>query len=385
MHIAIDARALNWPGIGRYIRELTNQLLQLQGPCEFHLFINHEEQASLFIGSGQTPQFTVIRSKVHSLSEQIELPWHLRQKKIDLFHAPSSLVAPFWVPCPIVLTVHDLLFKASPQFLSGIVARSYFNIIHDRSVARAGRIITVSDFTRKELQRFHPGAAAKARTVHNGIAGAFFERATPAAIEEFKHLAGITGPYFLAVGSLKRHKNFVAMLRAFAELKNRHSDPLQLVIIAKRDVRNPDENVAAVVHALALSEHVVFIDNLTEAQLSAAYSGAEAFISTSLYEGFGLPIAEAMACLTPVIVSDIEVFREVTSGHALYADPHSVASIIRAMRRVLDDKAGCATIARGAARHSRNFSWATAAGKTLAIYGEAMGAHQLKPVPEERA
>lgn len=374
MRIAIDARPLTWPGIGRYIRELTNRLVQLDSPFEFYIIINHEEQARFFTDTGRVPNVILVRSKVHSLTEQAELPWHLQQNHIDLFHAPSSLVAPFWTPCPMVLTVHDLLFKAYPKFLSGFVAKKYFNIIHDRSVARAARIITVSDFTRRELERFHACAGQKARTVHNGIADAFSGQVCQAAADEFKLLAGIDKPYFLAVGSLKKHKNFVAMLRAFAELKTQYAGPIQLVIIAKRDVRNPDENVAAVVESLSLSPHVVFIDNLTEAQLTAAYSGAEAFVSTSLYEGFGLPVAEAMACKVPLIVSDIDVFREITFGSAIYADPHSVKAVVRALQLVLDDRESCRNLASAAFERSRIFSWTTAAQKTMAIYHEAIEA-----------
>ncbi len=372
MRIAIDARPLHWPGIGRYIRELVNQLMELEQSIEFYIIINQEDHARFFTGPGKAPILKIVHSKVHTLSEQVELPRWLQKNHIDLFHSPSSLVAPFWTPCPMVLTVHDLLFKSHPEFLNTIIARGYFKLIHDRAVSQSARIITVSEFTRKELEQFHPGAGDKTRTVYNGIAEAFDGQMERGLVEEFKQKTAVRSFYFLAVGSLKRHKNFATLLQGFSKLKAQTVVPVQLVILVKRDLRNPDKSIAGLVDKLCLSEHVIFLDNLSEAELAAAYVGAEAFISTSLYEGFGLPVAEAMASGVPVIVSDIDVFREVTGGNALYVDPCSATSVACAMQQVLDDQDGCQKIVNAAFEQSRMFSWRAAAAKTLAVYREVI-------------
>lgn len=268
----------------------------------------------------------------------------------------------------MVLTVHDLLFKARPEFLNGVIARSYFTIIHGRAVSQAARIITVSDFTRRELERFHPVAADKACTVYNGIAAAFDGKRKTADLENSKEKTGVEKPYFIAVGSLKRHKNFVTLLRGFAQLLAKGVAPVHLVVVSRQDLRNPDKSITGLIEKLCLSEHVTFLDNLSEEELAAAYSGAEAFVSISLYEGFGLPVAEAMASRVPIILSDIEVFREIAGAHAIYVAPRSASSLATAMQQVLDDKESCRKIADAACQRSRMFSWSGAAEKTLAVY-----------------
>ncbi|MBT8439611.1 MAG: glycosyltransferase family 4 protein, partial [Gammaproteobacteria bacterium] len=271
------------------------------------------------------------------------------------------------------LTVHDLLFNSMPEFIDSIICRIYFELIHNRSASQAAKIITVSDFTRKELMRFHPDAAHKSYTIHNGISEAFTNMTDETAIKEFREKTGVFTPYFLAVGSLKRHKNFATLLKSFALLKTQATNSVKLVIIAKRDLRNPDDSIAGLVQKLNLSADVTFTDDLTETLLAAAYSGAEAFISTSLYEGFGLPIVEAMASRTPLILSDIDVFHEITRGSALYIDPYSAASVTNAMIKVLNDTNSYRNIVATAYEHSFEYSWKITALKTMAIYREAAG------------
>lgn len=368
MRIAIDARPLHWPGIGRYTRELVTHLVQMDAENEYYIWVNTGCWEKIFPSIPQRFRLVEFRSKVHSLGEQMEMSWRLVRDRIDVLHCPSSLVVPFWVPCAMVLTVHDMLFKSRPDSISGLVAQAYFKIIHHRGIRQAKRIITVSEFTRRELVKHHSQTADLTRTVYNGISPAFAKGVKRGSDNKIHATLGVQCDYFITVGALKKHKNFNRLVRAYACLPDTIRSAFSLVIVTRSDLRNPDLSLYEVLRELNLGDQVIVVSGLSDRELALAYSGARAFISVALYEGFGLPIVEAMACGTAVIASNIPVFNEVAGDAATFVDPEDEQSIAEALERAAVDDALVNTLQTKGLARSRQFTWTQTARDTLATY-----------------
>ncbi len=358
-------------GIGRYVRQLTHALLALDQDHEYRLFA--ASQAPL----PPTP-FAVRRLPFHDIwlmriwhRARLPLPAELITGRVDLFHSPDFTLPPTLPGVPTVLTVHDLSFVRDPDSADERL-RAYLNRVVPRSVRRATHVLADSQATRQDLVELWDTPAEKVTVIHCGVESRFrpvTDSAELAAVRARYRLS--PGPYILAVSTLQPRKNYQRLVQAFAVVAARHPD-LSLVIAGGRGWKY--ETILAEPKRLGVEERVRFPGFVADDDLPALLSAAELFAYPSLYEGFGIPILEAMACGTPVLASNRSSLPEVTGDAGLEVDPLDTSALAIGMERLLTDQAlRSDLIARGRERAAR-FTWAEAARRLLTVYNRLLAA-----------
>lgn len=369
LRIGIDARPMRMPGIGRHVRELVSHLAELDEVDQFFLYCDAEQSAAIFRGRWPNFRTVVVPSSVYTVGEQIRLPLRILRDRLDLFHAPTSLVVPLLCPCPLVVTVHDLLLKFHPEHLPSRLAGVYFSIMNAAALRMARQLLVVSDFTRGQLVAAYPRYAAKTRTTHNAAGTVFRPLRDGRRLEALRKDLGLGERYVLYVGTYKKHKNLQLLVRGFAGLNPRLRADCRLVLLGRGDprFREADEWIAR----SHLEAHVVRVERVEEDDLITLYGGAEIVVAPSLYEGFGFPVLEAMACGTAVVATRIPPFMEVAGDAALYVEPGDHAGMTSALTRLLEDPDLRKRMAAAGLERSARFSWRETAALTLAAYRDA--------------
>ena len=370
LRIGIDGRPLRWPGIGRHVRELVAQLAEIDTRDHFFIYCDSEQSAAPFRDRWANVQVVMVPSALYSLSEQVTLPLRILLDRLDLFHAPSSLVVPLVHTCPLVVTVHDLLLKNHPEHLPSRLAGIYFGIMNAVALRSARQLLTVSDFTRRELVAAYPGYARKARTAPNGVGSVFHPARDERYLCDLKRALGLRNRYVLYVGTYKKHKNVPLLVQAFAGLSPELRAECQLLLLGPRDPRFQEAD--ALLAQFHLQRDVVQVERVEEQELIALYSGAEAVVVPSIYEGFGFPVLEAMACRTAVIATRIPALVEVAGDCAIYSEPGDPGGMTAALARVLRDRGLRERIAAAGLERSARFTWRRTALETLAAYRAAV-------------
>jgi len=356
--IALDLRMLVEPpdGISRYSLELLRRLPALM-PDDEILAVGRPVGVR-----GHVADARVLTSSTTSISlaEQLELPWLLRQGRVDLFHA-TLFVAPILGTRPYVLTLHDMNYLELPN-LYGRHRQLYFQTAVRLFAWRARAIVTVSEFSRREIVRHLGIDPGRIEVVPNGIDDRF-RPMSEEAIRAVRERLGLPQEYLLYVGSYAPHKNVPFLLRAFAQVK----DAPPLVLCG----REP-ELIRAEVARLGLQTRVFVIPGQGDDALPALYSGAVAFVFPSLYEGFGLPPLEAMACGTPTIVSDAASLPEVTGAAALTFPVDDEAALSARIREVLGSSELRGRLSKAGRARAAQFRWETCAERMASIYRRAL-------------
>jgi glycosyltransferase involved in cell wall biosynthesis len=283
---------------------------------------------------------------------------------VDCLHVQYA--APIGYSGPLVVTVHDLGFLHLPRtFPRGL--RMALRVLVPRAVDRASRIITGSDFCARDIRVRYGVDAGKVTVIPLGTASAF--RPRPSA-ETAPVLAryGLRPGFFFSLGRLNRRKNLERLLIAYERFRTRRAPEVPLVIAGKPDHGTRDLRRRA--RRSAAGEGVIFAGLVPEADLPYFYAGSAGFVYPSLFEGFGLPVIEAMACGAPVICSDRAALPELVGEAGLLVDPHDIDALAGAMARLVGDATLAAQLGeRGRARSTR-YSWRETARRTLAVYRE---------------
>lgn len=294
------------------------------------------------------------------------IPAAAKRLRLDVIHDPTGVTPLLFGGggARVVVTVHDVFPLSYPGHSAALD-----NLIYRRwlpyALPRVDCIITDSQHSRSDILRFMKVNPERIQAVPLGVRALFKPIPEREARALVKSACGVDKPYLLCVGSINTRKNLTLALRAFAAIQHDHP-ALRLVLVGGRSFATP--LVEQTMTELMITDKVILAGTVEDHLLPAFYSAAEAFLFPSLYEGFGLPVLEAMACGTPVIVSNAASLPEVAGEAALLIDPHSVESISTAVQRVLTD----ATLkldlrARGLARAAQ-FTWEKNARETLAIY-----------------
>lgn len=370
LRIGIDARPVRWPGIGRYVRELVAHIADIDSVDRFFVYCDSTESAANFRDRWPNVHVRVVPSHLYSLGEQARLPLRIVLDRLDLFHAPSSLVVPLVHRCPLIVTVHDLLLKVHPEHLPSRLAGVYFGVMNAVALRSASQLLVVSDFTRRELAATYPGYASKTRTVHNGVGSRFRPVRDERRLGEIRRSFGLSNRYLLYVGTYKKHKNLPLLIKGFAGLSSELLVQCQLLLLGRRDPRFPEAD--ELIAQLRLERHVIRVERVEEDELIALYSGAEAVVMPSVYEGFGFPALEAMACGTAVVATRIPAFREVAGDAALYVEPTDYPGMTNALTRLLEDAGLQDRFAAAGLQRSASFTWRRTAVETLIAYRAAM-------------
>ncbi|BDG07164.1 glycosyltransferase family 4 protein [Anaeromyxobacter paludicola] len=332
-------------GVERYALSLVTELAAL-APEELVLFTHPEAPPALTrLPVEQHPAPWKVRVPV----DQAWLPWAAARARVTLLHTLAFPTPLLWRG-RAAITVHDATFWLHPDSVSAGM-RVYYGPLFPQALARASAVFTVSEASRVDLVRAAGLPAERVHVTPNGVDERFFEARAP---------EGPRAPYLLSVATLEPRKNLPALLDAFRLLRRQGRD-LELVLVGR-------QGWAQSLPLGDLAPHVRLTGTLPDAELPALYAGAACLVLPSLYEGFGLPLVEAMAAGTPAVASAIPALREVGGDAALYADPRDPASFAGAIARVLDDRDAARARAALGRERARGFTWRACAEKTLAVY-----------------
>ncbi len=364
-----DARlALEKPtGIGRYIASLVPELLALAPDWTFHLLRCPKPWSGYGLAEWSAPNLVhhVTSERHMSLSQHVAIPRRAAALGADLLHYPHFDAPVLFGSVPVVATVHGVLPLVHPESLRrfSIAKLAYLRICHQATFRRASAVIAVSESTAREIVRFFPAAAPRVVAIPLA-ADSRFERASEEAVRDFRHRHGLARSFVLALGEFRRHKNTTGLLAAWGKASARTSHDLVLVGERHQDGDVPEVEIAK----LGLAESVRVLTGLSADDVIAAYSAAEVFVIVSIYEGFGLPVLEAMACDVPVIASSTTATAEVAGSAALLVDPMDTDQIASAIDRLANSPADRAQLVAAGRAQCRRFSWRRAAEQTLELY-----------------
>jgi glycosyltransferase involved in cell wall biosynthesis len=335
MIIGIDGRELErWKvtGIGRYLLNFLKFATTFKRDYQFILYGNQFTRLDY-----KSPNLTlkIILERATITWDQILLPTYLKNDSVDVFLSPY-IKAPIFSPCPYITTIHDLLFLVTPEYTEWKYKpyNEVFKIFGRAVSKRAMAIIADSESSKNDIIKIFGADEEKIHVVPLGITNEYAPVNDISSIEKIKNIYNIKGRYILYVGNFKPHKNIKRLIEAFVQVAKESSD-VQLVLGGKRDKFTPQLEELA--NNLGIGDRVIFTDFIKDEDLPYLYSGAELFVYPSLYEGFGLPVLEAMACGTPVICSNTTSLPEVAGDAAILINPEDVKSISSAIITLLKD------------------------------------------------
>ena len=285
----------------------------------------------------------------------------------DLLHV--TYIAPLRCSRPVAVTVHDVSFCRFPAYFSPR-DRLLFATLLPASLRRAAAVLTDSEHARNEIAHFFPSLKARISAVPLGVSSEFRRESGHATRTLMRERYDTGEAYILAVGNLQPRKNLAALVRAFGHVRGRFPD-LRLVIAGQAQWQTSP--LLELIDSMGLASHIVFPGYVPQRDLPGLYSCASVFVYPSTYEGFGLPILEAMACGTPVVAMRTSSVPEVAGDAALLADPASLDEMTSAVLRVLEDRVlADGLVERGLDRVKR-FSWAVTARQTMDVYRRVSG------------
>ncbi|PIY60342.1 glycosyltransferase family 1 protein, partial [Candidatus Woesearchaeota archaeon CG_4_10_14_0_8_um_filter_47_5] len=332
--IITDAIDDNAAGMGTYVRNLCDNLKKNYTSHDL-VYIHYKKNKDTFYHGAHE---IIIPFRSLPLKREIrkvyDFPHILRHRHFDIIHEPVQ-IGPFFLQGPYkkVLTIHDLtplLFPLTHKFSTHLHHRYGL----PRVLRRVDRVICVSESTKKDLLSFFPVDLKKIKVIYNGVDPSFAPIKDKYRIQKFHHDFQIDFPYLLFVGTLEPRKNLVTVLDAFSMIRKKHSD-LRLFIVGRKGWKY--HAIYDKIYNLGIAKHTILTGMIPEEDLIMFFNRAEAFIYPSLYEGFGLPVAEAMRCGCPVITSSISSLPEVAGDAALLVNPYDPREAAAALDRVLSD------------------------------------------------
>jgi glycosyltransferase involved in cell wall biosynthesis len=349
-------------GTGNYSLQLIRHLLALESGHRYRLYFNRPPTIELFPMRADLEQRVMPFPRLWT---HVRLSWEMARQPPDVLFVPAH-VLPLVHPRSSVVTVHDLGYRHYPA-AHPLLDRLYLDLSTRYNARAARRVIAVSQATQDDLVQYYGIEPGKITVVYSG----WDERMQPvedeATIEGIKARYGIRGEYVLYVGTLQPRKNLGRLLEAVALLRvqAQRGEAPGLVIAGRKGWLY--DQIFQQVERLGLESEVVFPGYVPQEDLPALLSGARLFVFPSLYEGFGLPMLEAMACGTPVVCSNVSSLPEVAGDAALLVDPLDVKGMAEAMNRLLQDEGLRAELVERGYRQVRQFSWERCARETLAV------------------
>ncbi len=368
MRVGLDGRYIrdDFPGIGRYVYNLAQALPAIAPDVQFFLLRDADAPDTRYDVAALAQsnlRLIEVGVPIRSMAEQVRLPGVARRLSLSVFHAPYYITA-YRLPCRQVVTIYDVISARYPEYLPSPAMRLIFEVTTRLALRTAGHILTLSEASRQDLVTLYRVDPARI-SVTPLAADPRFRPAHPDAIDSLKRRLGLPDRYVLYVGINKPHKNLTRLVEAWAQVEKQSATDCHLVLAGREDPRYPQARE----HAAALGlERVLFLGAVAEVDLPALYSGAELFVFPSLYEGFGLPVVEAMACGTPVACSNVSSLPEVADDAALLFDPHTPEAIAAAIHQVLRDAGLRAALRQRSLEQAGHFSWERTARLTLEAY-----------------
>lgn len=364
MLFCVDAHTIGCHLTGNevYIRNLLKEYAELDPSSDY----------LAYVAKPKADESVPVRFQKRWVSENpfrrlgVDIPLSLRRDRPDLLHVQYT--GPLFSNVPMVVSVHDISYLEHPEYFTAFRSRQ-LRLTVKRTVHKAARILTPSDFSKRSIVEAYRVPEEKVTVVHNAVSSTFRPIHRETALAWVKNNYDIPGPFVLTVGDLQPRKNHLGLIRAFEELTaNTPSLPHHLVMVGKETWFAPAVRKAAAKSSAAGRIH--FTDWVADADLRYFYGACDCFVFPSFYEGFGLPILEAMACGRAVVCSNTSAMPEVANAAGLLFDPYSTIELVRAMRDVLLDANLRLRLERLGAQRAAGFSWSRAAQETLDVYHE---------------
>jgi glycosyltransferase involved in cell wall biosynthesis len=364
-HLLAGDASYRSAGISVYIANLLQHLGQIDADFRFQVLLGDgviPDDVSLPVTRAR---FSTRRPGRRIVWEQIILPRVLRRLGAGLLHAPA-FVGPLMGSCRQVITVHDLSFLRYPEFFRP-GNRLYLRTMTGVACRRADAVIAVSDFTAREVVELLGVGAGRVTTIYHGLAPRF--RPLPEEdVARFRQEGGLPDRFVLFMGTLEPRKNLVQLVRAFARLQ----DPdLHLMLVGARGWYY--ESVFAEVERLGLADRVHFPGYVPAETQAFWYNAAHAFAYVSVYEGFGMPVLEALACGVPTLTSSTTSLPEVGGDAVVTAPPGDESALVESLDRVIHDVALRTQLRQQGMRRAASFSWDKAASQTADVYRSVLG------------
>jgi len=367
MHIVIDAHMLGEQEGGNetYIWGLLEGLESTLSP---------QTKITALYNSRYNPpgnQISVLPAVLHSQSNIYRLLWGTSsicsQLRADLLHVTYN--APLFSACPFVVSVHDVIFRLYPEYFTPRV-RILLTTLLPFSMWRATLILTDSEASKKDIIRYYPFTQNKIVVIP--LAPGQVATTKPDYLQAEKYLQG--RKFILSVGSVQPRKNILRLIQAYILLRQRGTTNARLIIVGRSGWQG--SQIQKISSSSPYADDIIFTGYLDNVVLAALYRKCAVFVYPSLYEGFGLPVLEAMACGAPVITSNLSSLPEITGDAALLVDPYSVEQISTAISRVLNNNALREDLIFLGSRQASRYSWKRTAQETLAVYEKAVQAQR---------
>jgi len=375
VRVAIDIRRISEFGHGTYTRNAIRTLARLDDSTEYFLLGIPGKLGDI---ESLPPNFVTVPTHPNdfSLNSYFELNRILKHHGCDLLHVPHLFWKPQSVPCPYVVTVHDLLDHLYKVNSASWIKRTLHFEFTQRVLHHAARIFAVSNFSKKDTERLFHVPGDKIEVIYNAIDDRFRQgHATDADRKLIAERYQVTYPFLLYAGRISPHKNVIRIIEAFAALKaelakeGRFTD-LKLIIIGDELAKHPDLRRAVI--KTRMQNDVRFLGFVPIGVLRIFYDLAKVFVFPSLYEGFGLPPLEAMAHGTPVVTSNTSSIPEVVGNAAVMVNPENVFEIMHALHRVLCDRLVREKLKARGVLQAQQFSWDNSVRRMLEVYHEVV-------------
>lgn len=383
MRIGINAIFRFKPtGVANYICNLVYHLSEVDHKNEYFVFTTEENKQYFPIKQGN---FKIIFCHLKSegpayrrIWEQLVLPKLIRSNSVDLLHCPMN-VLPIMSRCPAVVTIIDTQYFQNPDHFS-FLRKNYLKYMMNVSLNRADGIITISEAVKKEIGECFPkNNHREIKVMHLGLDPCFRVVDDAGLIAGMKRKFGIQGKYILFSGYPHYRKNIPRLIAAFKKVLDLLHEPYAFVITGEMGTDESDiGNIKEAIDKYGMRDKVIFtgyvpginIRGEKVQSMALLMNGADLLAYPSLYEGFGLPVLEAMACALPVLTSDIPVMREVAGNAAIFVDPYKIDDIAQGIYRGLTDYSLRRKIVLRGLERVKKFNWKTNASRTLEYYEE---------------
>lgn len=389
MRIAIDVQPLQtgtrFGGVGCYLRNVLQRICRLDGDNEYTFLLNNSD----YLANVNAPSS---HWKKHYLTRKyrlgrwwwcwdtVYLPMVFVQKSIDLYHYNSlSEIEKMAPPVPfgkhrVVATIHDLIPLKFPEQSQAYFALSRWNFDYTAKLRRlehADAIITVSEYSKKDIIQFLNYPEEKVFVAYNGVSEIFRQKPMQNQLDEFTQKYHLPDNFILYLGGYySKRKNIERLLRAYKILRQHLPHPQLKLVLAGLSNPTHQKQIFSMIHELQLTSNVIPLPYIPGEELPYLYRAATLFVYPSLYEGFGLPAAEALACGTVTAVSNVSSLPEIVGDAGLYFDPYDVHSIAEIMHEGLTNTEKRGELQRHGPQQAAQFSWQQTAKRILSVYNQ---------------
>jgi len=380
MKILIDATGIinKTDGVGQYSLQLLREMANIDNKNEYVILLQKKlNKKHLIFDLASMPNFSLIKVNIPSVGpkKQIGFPLILKSQHIhcDLLHSLNSEL-PLLHNIKSVVTIHDLKYIKYPQLLKSPlnIKSTYLKYIFKQGARKATKIIAISESTKKDIINILKIPENKIKTIYEASNLGLYSKKNPKPNNEIVKRYKIKKPYFLYVGAKRPHKNLMGLLKAFSIFKQKYDKwNSKLVIVGIKNSYNTS-SLLNEAKKINIMNDLIITGFVFDQDLRALYSEAEIFLLVSFYEGFGLPILEAMECKTPVITSNISSMPEIAGDATLLVNPYNFEEIANKMNEIMSSNNLKNELIKRGSERIKKFSWRITAEETLKIYKEIL-------------